>query len=174
MILKGKHMLNKRRMLVSLFTVVAVTALVSLVYADLKAGDKAPDFSLPTLDGKTYKLSSSFEKPAKPVVLDIWATWCGPCKRAIPYLVELHKNNKDKADFVGVSVDTDKNALKKYVGQAGIKYVVPIDPKAAKIGKSYKIEGFPTMYIIDKKGVVRYVHKGFPADKAAQKKEIAE
>lgn len=167
-------MLNKKRLLVSLITLVAVTAIVSLVYADLAPGTKAPDFSLPTLDGKTFKLSSSFEKPAKPVVLDIWATWCGPCKRAIPYLVDLHNDYKDKAVFVGVSVDTDKEALKKFVNDAKIKYTIAMDPRAAKIGKGYKVEGFPTLYVIDKKGVVRYVHSGFPSSKEAQKKEIAE
>lgn len=166
-------MFKTKKLLACLIAIVAVTVVTSLVYADLKAGTKAPDFSLPTLEGKTFKLSSCFEKPAKPVVLDIWATWCGPCKRGIPYLIELHKNYKDKAVFVGVSLDANKDTVKKYVDSAGIKYTIPLDPKASKIGSSYKIESIPALYIIDKKGVIRYVHSGFPTDKEAQKKEAA-
>lgn len=166
-------MLKKTRLLALLITVVAVAVATSLVFADLKAGVKAPSFSLPTLEGKTFTLSSCFEKPAKPVLMDVWATWCGPCKREIPYLVELHKNYKDEVVFVGVSVDTDKEAVKRFVSSAGIKYTIALDPKASRIGSSYEVEGYPTLYLIDKQGVVRYVHAGFYSDKDAQKREIA-
>lgn len=167
-------MLKTKILVAFLITIVAVAAVASLASADLKAGTQAPDFSLPTLDGKTFKLSSSFVKPAKPVVMDIWATWCGPCRREIPYLVELHKSYQDKAVFVGVSVDTSKEAVKNFVKSAGIKYPIALDPRASTLTKSYQVTGYPTMYVIDKKGVIRYVHIGFASNTDAQKEEIAQ
>lgn len=163
-----------RRLPVIVIALITVALLATVVYANLSKGTKAPNFTLPTITGKSFTLSDCFKSPPKVVVLDLWATWCGPCRSEIPYLVELHnKYNSKGAMVVGVSLDAEKAKVVAFAKDNGIKYTVPLDPKAAKLSTSYKIRGIPATYIIDKKGIIRYVHSGFPKDKAQQQKEAA-
>lgn len=163
----------KRRLWTAVIALAVAGVLLSVAYADLASGTKAPDFTLSTIDGKSFTLSNSFKNPQKVVVLDLWATWCGPCKAEVPYLVELSKDFKGKGvEVVGVALDQDVSTVKEFAKQYKINYTVPHDPKAQKVSESYKVRGIPTTYIIDKKGVIRYVHSGFPGDKAGQKKEM--
>jgi len=148
----------------------------SAVIANLRAGTKAPNFSLPKLDGKTFTLADSFKKPGKVVLLDIWATWCGPCRAEIPYIIKLQKKYAGKGVvIVGVAIDDSKDDVKSFVKDEKVNYTIVHDPKAKSVGKSYQVEGIPATYIIDKKGVIRYVHSGFSGaeDAASMDKEIA-
>ena len=166
--------MSKRRSLVAIIALVTAALLVTVVYANLSKGTKAPNFTLPTVKGKSFTLSNCFKSPRKVVVLDLWATWCPPCKAEIPYLIKLHNKYTGKgAMVVGVSLDSDKAKAVAYAKEKGIKYTVPLDPKGDKLGESYKIRGIPVTYVIDKKGMIRYVHSGFPRDEAQQKKEAA-
>ncbi len=145
-----------------------------MVWADLKAGTKAPDFTLQTLDCKTFKLSDNFAKPGKVVVLDLWATWCPPCQAVIPNLVKLNKKYEGKAvKFVGVALDDDKDIVQEYVTKNGVKYTTCLDPGGAELNKLYKLsEGIPALYVIDKTGVIKMMEVGFPRDKQMQAKKI--
>lgn len=156
---------------VSVFTAVSATA----AYAQLSAGTKAPDFTLPTLSGETFTLSKCFGDNPSVVVLDIWATWCPPCRAEIPYLIDLQTKYQEKKNvqIVGVSIDQDKNKVADFAKSQAINYTVVLDSGGSKVGSSYKVLGIPTTYIIDKKGVIRYVHGGFPREQSEQKKEIA-
>lgn len=157
--------------------VVALIGLIVLlaayaVMADLSAGTKAPIFTLPTLDGKTFTL----KQPGKVIMLDIWATWCPPCRAEIPYVINLAKKYADKdVVIVGVAVDERKGDVSSFVKQKGVNYTVALDPGAQTIGSLYQLRGIPATYIIDKKGVIRHVHSGFggPADAERMDKEIA-
>ncbi len=156
----------------TLIALLIALALATAALAQLKPGDKAPDFTLPTLDGKNYKLSSNWKAPGKVVLLDIWATWCPPCRAEVPYLVDLHKYFKGKAvSIVGVSIDDNKEDVKSFVKENKVKYAVVHDADK-KVADKYNVRSIPTTLIIDKKGVIRHVYTGFPGDKEAQKKEI--
>jgi len=162
----------RRTPLVAIALVIAVAA--TAAYADLAAGAKAPTFTLPTIAGKTFTLADCFKTPANVVVLDIWATWCPPCRSEIPHLVELQKKFKGKkVVIVGVAIDEAESTVVEFAKQQGINYTVAHDPNAAKIGNLYQVRGIPATYIIDKKGVIRYAHSGFPRDPEAAKKEAA-
>jgi len=154
---------------------IAIFAIVSTAaYADLTAGTKAPDFTLPTLSGKSFTLSNCFKNPPQVVVLDLWATWCPPCRSEIPHLVKLQNKFKGKnVTIVGVALDADKSVVEDFAKQQRINYTIALDPQGAKLGALYKIRGIPATYIIDKKGVIRYVHSGFPRDAEAGKEEAA-
>lgn len=122
----------------------------------LKQGDTAPDFALPSLDGKTTVRLSDYR--GKYVVLDFWASWCGDCRKDMPAIVKMHKECKGKnVEFVGVSFDTNREAWKKFVQSQGVEYTQAGELKKWKesqISKDYKVQWLPTMYVIDPEGKV--------------------
>lgn len=152
-----------------------IAIVASLAFANLTAGTKAPDFTLPTADGKTFTLSDSFKTAPKVVVLDLWATWCPPCRAEIPYLIALNDKFDDKdVMIVGVALDQNKASVTSFIQKQKINYTVALDPDADKLGTLFKVGGIPATYVIDRNGVIRYTHSGFPTgDKAAQKSEAA-
>lgn len=163
-----------RRITIVTIALVVVTILASVVYANLSPGTKAPNFTLPTLDGKNFTLEEHSRKAGNVVVMDIWATWCPPCRGEIPYLINIQKELKGKkAMIVGVSIDDQKSTVQSFAKEQGINYTIALDPGGNKLGKSYSIGGIPATYVIDKKGVIRYVHSGFPRDPKEQKREAA-
>jgi len=116
-------------------------------------GKMAPDFSVKTLDGKTVKLSSM---RGKPVFLDFWATWCGPCRMALPHTQELAVKNKSKISVLAIS-DEDVPTIKGFMKEN--KYSFPsyrdADHSAAT---KYKVAGIPCSVVIDKNGkLVSYI-----------------
>ncbi|MBI4824513.1 MAG: TlpA family protein disulfide reductase [Nitrospirae bacterium] len=123
----------------------------------LEKGDKAPDFLLMDIDGKPYSLA---EQKGNVVVLEFWATWCGPCKDSIPDLVSLHERYKDKGVAIfGLSVDEDVSSLKTFVEAYSIPYRILYDDK--NISRLYKVGSIPSTFVIDKKGRVMGKHSGY-------------
>lgn len=166
----------RRRMLIVALLVVAAALVSSAVIANLSAGTKAPNFTLPTLDGKTFTLESCFKQPGKVVVLDIWATWCPPCRAEIPFIIKMQKKYAGKGvTIVGVAIDEQKAVVSAFVKKTGINYTICWDPNGKAIGGKYQVRGIPATYVIDKKGVIRFVHSGFggEADMAKMDREIA-
>lgn len=126
---------------------------------------RAPQFSGKTLKGKYLKLS---DFKGKVVLLDFWASWCGPCKQEFPFLVKLHEKLKDK-DFtvLAINVDTELDNAVAFLARQKTKPGFPIIyDKAGKLPALYKVGGMPTTVLIDKNGVVRYRQIGFKEDDA--------
>ena len=125
----------------------------------LAIGTPAPDFAALTPDGKTVHLS---DYKGKIVVLDFWATWCGPCQHSMPHLEKVYQQVKNKnVAVLGVCVWDEKPAYDKWVTtNIGTVYNFPVafDPagraKGNIAGGLYKVTGIPTQYIIDKNGNV--------------------
>jgi len=125
----------------------------------VEPGDAAPGFSLPALDGKS-KVSLADYK-GKVVWLDFWASWCGPCLKSLPELEKLRKQMpEDKFQIVAVNVDQDPKKALRFLGKHPIGYPSGSDPKG-KIPEQFGLKTMPTSYLIDEKGVVRTVHKGY-------------
>ena len=128
----------------------------------------APDFTLDTVSGEETILS---DLKGKVVILDFWATWCGPCMQSIPELVRLQKKYSDKDLVVlGVSMDTAAQAsdeeLKKFIRKFGINYPVMRDDGV--VSKSYFGDsdiGIPTMYVINREGKIVNIIDGFTPGK---------
>lgn len=121
-------------------------------------GPTAPDFELEAMDGTTFRLS---EQRGKVVVLNVWATWCPPCRVEIPGFVELQEEYRDEGVlFVGLSVDDDGlDAVRPYAEQRGINYPQVASRRVA--GLDYgTAPSVPRTYVIDRLGRIRYEHVG--------------
>lgn len=134
------------------------------------AGDRAIDFSLKDLKGKTVKLSAL---KGKVVVIDFWASWCGPCKKELPALDALAKKYAAaKADVVilAINIDSDRKNAEKFLKSAKVSTLtVLLDPTGATADQ-YDLPTMPTSYVVDKKGIIRHVHDGY---KAGDEKKLA-
>ena len=138
----------------------------------LDAGAKMPEIGLKDLSGKTVDLASL---AGKVVIVDFWATWCAPCKEELPELEKFHKKYGAKGlVIVGVSVDKEAGGLKPFLDKLKITFPVVHDAAHAVSGK-YSPPRMPSSYIVDRKGIVRYVHGGYRASDAAEiEKQIVE
>src|SRR4030095_7178093 len=122
------------------------------------AGKPAPAFKLELLGGGTFDLAS--QKGKSIVVLDFWATWCGPCVRAMPTLIEVTGALKDKGVvFVAVNQDEETDVIQDFLKKKKLNPVVALD-KGSKVGDLYGVTGIPQTVIIDKQGVVQTIHVG--------------
>ena len=122
-----------------------------------KVGDAAPDWTLKTPDGKEVKLSAL---KGSVVVMDFWATWCGPCKAAMPSVQKLHEKYKEKGVQVyGLNTWEKDGDPAKYMKDQ--KYTYGLLLKADDVAKKYAVTGIPTFYIIGKDGKVIFTEVGF-------------
>lgn len=121
--------------------------------ASLKQGSVAPDFELKTLDGKPVKLSSF---RGKAVLLNFWATWCGPCKVETPWLVDFYKHYQPQGlEIVGVSMDDSGSGkdIAQFVKEMNVNYTVLEGNDA--VGDEYGgINGLPVSFFIDRNGKI--------------------
>jgi thiol-disulfide isomerase/thioredoxin len=115
-------------------------------------GKAAPDFTLQTLDGKNVSLSSF---RGKGVLLNFWATWCGPCKIEMPWFVELQKEYGSQGlQIVGVAMDDSSTQdIQNFVKEMGVNYPVLIGKEA--VGQAYGgVDVLPTTFFIDRDGKI--------------------
>ena len=126
-----------------------------------KAGlsGKAPDFSLKSLEGEDVVLTGL---KGNVVLLDFWATWCGPCRESIPHLIDLHKTYQGKGfKIVGLSIDKEKDAdaLRHFVKSLDIPYAIV--PAPENVVRQYGVTGIPATFLIDREGNIRERIVGF-------------
>jgi cytochrome c biogenesis protein CcmG/thiol:disulfide interchange protein DsbE len=119
--------------------------------------DPAPDFKLAGLDGKPVALADS---KGKVVLVNFWATWCGPCRAEIPDLVELQKKYKDRLQILGLAVDDeDLGAIKKFAARFGVNYPVALATNEIRLQYG-GIPALPTSFVLDSEGRVVQKHEG--------------
>jgi len=130
----------------------------------------APDFSLKDANGQTVKLS---DYKGKVILLDFWATWCGPCKIEIPWFIEFEQTYKDKGfSVIGVSMDEEGwTVVKPYIQQRKVNYRVLLGTE--QVGQLYGgVDSLPTTYLIDRSGRIAAVHIGLESGKDGFQNEI--
>jgi thiol-disulfide isomerase/thioredoxin len=119
-------------------------------------GKLAPDFTGNTLGGETIRLS---DFRGKVVLVNDFASWCGPCLLETPHLVEAYNANIDKVVFIGLNMQENVDAVAGYRDDFQVPYPLVLNRDGTLI-EIYKPIGLPTSWIIDASGVVQYVHTG--------------
>jgi len=127
------------------------------------AQGKPLDFSLRRYpDNSMFQLSS---ERGHVVLLDVWATWCEPCRETLPVYQDLAKQYGPRGFRVyAISVDGDEREIPKFIQETGLTLPVLLDPEARWSEPTLKVKMMPTAFLIDKKGVVRIVHEGVDED----------
>ena len=121
------------------------------------SNNKAPEFSLPSTEGKTIRLS---DYKGKVIILDFWATWCGPCRKGIPDLIAIQKEFGKDVVVIGISLDEGtKKDVVPFMQTIGINY--PIAYGTLEVTEQYGgIDGIPTSFVINKNGEIVDKHVG--------------
>jgi cytochrome c biogenesis protein CcmG, thiol:disulfide interchange protein DsbE len=142
---------NVTLLFVFLLSVALVSAQEKKIWAKSFLNQKAPELQVEKW------LTAAPDTKGKFVLVDFWATWCGPCRKAIPELNTLHKKFGDKLVVIGLSDETEDKV--KAMATPKMDYAVAIDTKA-RMKKAVEVKGIPHVLIIDPQGIVKW--EGFP------------
>lgn len=132
----------------------------------IRLGQRAPDFQLASLDHDMVSLSDFL---GKVVILDFWASWCGPCKSTMPGLESLARALATDVVLLGVSLDRTESAASAYLAANNYDAMIGLYGSyvdAYRVSGVYGVAGIPKTFIIDREGVIRYV--GHPASLSRQ------
>lgn len=137
--------------------VFSVFAAASLASSGME-GQMAPDFVLKSSSGENLRLS---EYRGDVVMINFWATWCGPCRQEMPLLDELYaRYHRVGFNLLGVNIDDDSQRAMRMVDELGIRFPVLFDERK-EVSELYNVEAMPATILVDREGNVRYVHHGY-------------
>ena len=138
-------------------------------------GKSSYDFSLPDSTGKMVSMK---DFKGKVIFIDVWATWCGPCKEQLPYLKEIEEEYKDNSEivFMGISIDREKDKQKwaDFVKKQELVGVQLFDDLGKSFGRKYEIDAIPRFLLIDRQGKLIEVRCPFPDKKEELKAYLDE
>ncbi len=119
-------------------------------------GKLAPDFLLPTLKGEV-RLS---DLRGKALLVNFWATWCGPCRKEMPQLVAAYERYRQEGlEIVAVNLQEPEDRVRRFMEEFGARFTVALD-KTGAVVREYQLLGIPTTFFIDRQGVIRSIFRG--------------
>ena len=143
-----------------------------LAAANAAAPQPAPDFTLKSLSGENLKLS---ELRGQVVLVNFWASWCGPCRQEMPLLDEMYQRyQKLGFTILGVNVEQDAAAAQAMLKEHPVQFPVLFDPQSTA-SKLYNLNAMPTTVLVDRSGNVRYLHQGYmPGYEQTYQQQVSE
>ncbi|MGB5624349.1 MAG: TlpA disulfide reductase family protein [Woeseiaceae bacterium] len=142
----------------SIFGLVICIFAASTLAASGMEGQPAPDFALKSSTGENMRLS---EHRGDVVMINFWATWCGPCRQEMPLLDELYtRYQRVGFNLLGVNIDDDSGRAMKMIEELGVNFPVLFDARK-EVSKLYSVEAMPVTVLVDREGNVRHVHHGY-------------
>ena len=153
--MKGLRVMRFKRTVFG--TILAIFTAASLAASSLE-GQIAPDFVLKSATGENLRLS---EYRGDVVLINFWATWCGPCRQEMPLLDDLYgRYQRVGFNLLGVNIDDDSRRAMQMVEELGVSFPVLFDERK-EVSKLYKVEAMPVTVLVDREGNVRHVHYGY-------------
>jgi peroxiredoxin len=140
-----------------------ITALpTAAAAADIAPGMAAPAFQLNSSAGKPVGLAGL---KGQVVLINFWASWCGPCRQEMPILDQLYRSYQAAGfTLLGVNVEPDASDARKFLKATPVSFPILFDPTSA-VSMLYQVSGMPSTVIVDREGKVRYIHHGYkPGD----------
>jgi peroxiredoxin len=139
-------------------TFAIVLTLFSQPSPNNSVGKKAAEFALPDVNGEEVALQSF---RGKVVLLNFWATWCGPCREELPELDRVQEKFRKRGfAVVAVTVDNELENIRSFLKKYSLKLQALWD-RRKKVADAYAVEKMPSSYLIDRNGVIRFVHHGY-------------
>lgn len=136
------------------FSILAATSLAS----SGMEGQVAPDFALKSTTGENLRLS---EYRGDVVMINFWATWCGPCRQEMPLLDELYtRYHRVGFNLLGVNIDDDTTRALRMVEELDLHFPVVFDTRK-EVSRLYNVEAMPATILVDREGKIRHVHHGY-------------
>ena len=146
-------------MLKNLLSLTCGLFLVASVAAD-EAEGPAPDFALAAKDGGQVSLSGL---EGQVVMVNFWASWCGPCRQEMPHLEALHQRYSSLGfTLLGVNVDKDSADAEEFLDETPVTFPILFDPESA-VSELYDVIAMPTTVLVDRNGNMRFIHHGYKA-----------
>jgi peroxiredoxin len=151
---------HRRHRPLRLVACAAFAVLAGTASSAIAPATSAPDFTLHAMSGPNLRLK---EQRGRVVMVNFWATWCGPCRQEMPQLNRLYEKYKGSGFvLLGVNVDDDASKAADVASKLGVTFPVLLDTDKS-VSKMYDLSTMPSTVIIDREGKVRYVHRGYLA-----------
>ncbi|MBI1422639.1 MAG: redoxin domain-containing protein [Gammaproteobacteria bacterium] len=160
------------KLLRSIVVAVSLLGLCVMPAVAKPVSGKAPEFTLKSRSGKNLRLS---DFRGQVVLINFWASWCGPCRQEMPLLENLYKRySKLGFTILGVNVDTDSSKANNYLRDITVSFPVVYDVTNA-VSKNYNVNAMPTTVIVDRNGNMRFLHQGYkPGYEKDYKKQVVQ
>ena len=140
------------------FAALALGFVATVAVSAIAPSSSAPDFTLRSMGGPNLRLQ---EQRGRVVMVNFWATWCGPCRQEMPQLNRLYEKYKSSGFvLLGINVDDDTSNAASVAAKLGVTFPVLLDTDK-KVSREYDLSTMPSTVIIDRDGKVRYVHRGY-------------
>ena len=145
-----------KKFLILLFVLLCIPSMALAVSIPM-VGEEAPDFEVTLLDGEIFRLS---EQRGKVVLINIWATWCGPCVAEMPDIDQLAKDYAEDLVVIGVNCGEAEQTIADYVAEKGYSYLFAADTDYYISGMLYPTNAIPYTIVVDAEGMITQLHRG--------------